>query len=60
MLVGPQLGLPGSDAGAIQIRESQLPFFYQLGRLAVPFFGAGKHPFRTGALSIWRCAGHWS
>jgi len=56
MLVGPQLGLPGSDAGAIQIRESQLPFLDQLGRLAVPFLGAGKHPFRTGALSIWRSA----
>ncbi len=56
MLVHPQLGLPGSDAGAIQIRESQLPFLYQLGRLAVPFCGAGKHPFRTGALS--NRAGH--
>ncbi len=60
MLVGPQLGLPGSDAGAIQFRESQLPFLYQSGSLAVPLFGAGKHPFRMGALSIWRCAGHWS
>ncbi len=42
MLVGPQLGLPGSDAGAIQSRESQLPFLYQLGRLAVPFFRRGQ------------------
>jgi hypothetical protein len=60
MLVDPQPGLPGGDTGAIEFCESQLPFLYQLGRLAVPLFGAGKHSFRMGALSIWRSTGHRS
>ncbi len=54
------LALPSSDTGAVQLRESQLPFFEQLRRLAVSIFGTGKHPFGMGALSIWRSAGHWS
>ncbi len=40
MLVHPQPGLSGGDTGAVQLRDSQLPFFDQLRRLAVSLFGA--------------------
>jgi hypothetical protein len=33
------------DAGTIQLRDPQLPFFQQLGCLTVPSLGARKHPF---------------
>jgi hypothetical protein len=60
MLFGPQPGLPGSDPGAIQLREPELPFLYQLGRLLVTLLRPDKHPLGMGAATIWRSTGHWS
>ncbi len=58
MLFGPQPGLPGSDSGAIQLCEPELPFLDQLGRLPVTLFRAGEHSFRMGSATIWRKMGH--
>jgi hypothetical protein len=60
MLFSPQPGLPGSDSGAVQLREPELPFFYQLGRLPVTLLCTVKHSFGMGAATIWRSSGHWS
>jgi len=60
MLFGPQPGLPGGDSGAIQLCEPELPFLKQFGRLPVPLFRAGKHPFCMSAATIWRKVGHES
>ncbi len=58
MLFGPQPDLPGSDSGAVQPGEPELPFVKQFGRLSVPLLRAGKHPFGMSAATIWRKVGH--
>jgi hypothetical protein len=60
MLFGPQPGLPGSDSGAVQLGEPQLPFLNQFGSSPVPLLRPDKHPLGMSAATIWRSSGHWS
>ena len=50
VFVGPQLGLPGGDSGAVEFDQSQLPFVYQLRSLTRAALGTGKHSLHMDAL----------
>ena len=50
VFVGPQLGLPGGDSGAVEFDQSQLPFVYQLRSLSRAALGTSKHPLHMEAL----------
>jgi hypothetical protein len=50
VFVGPQLGLPGGDSGAVKFDQSQLPFVYQLPGLTRAALGTGKHSLHMDAL----------